>query len=145
MLIGALEIESLTQKLVLESSLESVNAVEDLLSRVKEEYSITEDNYNYIWIVLNEAVTNAIKHGNKYDPSKKVGLHVTVKNDRYLCFKVSDQGEGFDPTSIPDPTLPEKISEPNGRGVFLINKLSDTVEFSDHGRVVEMCFDLYKN
>ena len=145
MLIGSFDIESLTQKLVLESSLESIEVVENLIAKVKEEYGINDDNYNQIWIVLNEAVTNAIKHGNKYDLSKKVSLTVESKDERYICFTVKDEGNGFDPNKVPDPTAAESIAEPNGRGVFLINKLSDTVKFSDNGRKVEMCFDLYKN
>ena len=145
MLLGYFEMETITQQLVLGSSIESIDEVENLLAQVKEEYSITDENYNHLWIVLNEAVTNAIKHGNKYHPLKKVRLSVTTKDDRYLCFVVKDEGEGFDFTNVPDPTTPERIAEPNGRGVFLINKLADTVEYSDNGRVLEMCFDPYKN
>ena len=145
MLLGYIEIEQRTQKLLLGSSLESIDEVETLLSEVKEEFMITEENYNHIWIVLNEAVTNAIKHGNKYDTTKKVRLSVTTKDHRYLCFKVRDEGEGFDFTNVPDPTSPERIAEPNGRGVFLINKLADMAEYTNNGSTVEMCFDLYKN
>jgi serine/threonine-protein kinase RsbW len=72
-------------------------------------------------------------------------LTVETKNNRYICFTVKDEGNGFDPSVIPDPTKPENIAEPNGRGVFLINKLADTVSFSNNGTIVEMCFDLYKN
>ena len=145
MVLGYIDIESLSQKMVLESNLESVITVEMLISRVRDEYAITDENYNYIWIVLNEAVSNAIKHGNKFDPAKKVRLKVETKNDRYLCFTIKDEGAGFDPTIIPDPTSPERIAEPNGRGVFLINKLADLVNYSENGTCVEIGFDLYKN
>jgi anti-sigma regulatory factor (Ser/Thr protein kinase) len=145
MLLGYIDIESLSQKLVLESSLESVLAVENLIAQAKDEYAITEENYNYIWIVLNEAVSNAIKHGNKFDPDKKVRLSIETKEDRYLCFTIQDEGSGFDPSSIPDPTTPERIAQPNGRGVFLIYKLADIVNYSGNGTCVEICFDLYKN
>ena len=145
MLLGYIDIESISQKMVLESNLESVLAVENLISQAKDEYAITEENYNYIWIVLNEAVSNAIKHGNKFNPDKKVRLLIETKNDRYLCFTIKDEGEGFDPTIIPDPTTPDRIGEPNGRGVFLINKLADIVNYTENGTCVEIGFDLYKN
>ena len=145
MLIGYFDIGSNTQQLVLESSLESIDIVENLISKVKMDHSISEESYNGIWIALNEAVTNAIKHGNKYDPSKKVSLTVEKKDNRYICFTVKDEGAGFDPANVPDPTCPECIEEPNGRGVFLINQLADTVKFTNNGTILEMCFDLYKN
>jgi serine/threonine-protein kinase RsbW len=145
MLIGYFDMGPNSQQIVLESSLESIDVVENLISKVKEEHSISEENYNGIWIALNEAVTNAIKHGNKYDPSKKVRLTVETKDDRYICFTVKDEGKGFDPSEVPDPTSPECIEQPNGRGVFLINRLADTVNFSGNGTILEMCFDLWKN
>jgi serine/threonine-protein kinase RsbW len=145
MLIGYLNFEHNPKSLILESNLESINIIENLITSVKEEHAISEESFTGIWIALNEAVTNAIKHGNKYDPNKKICLTVETKNNRYICFTVKDEGNGFDPSVIPDPTKPENIAEPNGRGVFLINKLADTVSFSNNGTIVEMCFDLYKN
>lgn len=145
MLLGYIDLESISQKMVLESNLESVLAVENLISQAKEEYAISEDNYNYMWIALNEAVSNAIKHGNKFNSAKKIRLTVETKEDRYLCFTIKDEGNGFDPSNIPDPTSPERISEPNGRGVFLINKLADIVNYTENGTCVEIGFDLYKN
>jgi serine/threonine-protein kinase RsbW len=145
MIFGFVDIEPINQKMVLESNLESIDVVEKLISQAKEEFSISEENCNYIWIALNEAVSNAIKHGNKFDPSKKVRLSVETKYDRYICFTIKDEGEGFDFNSVPDPTAPERITEPNGRGVFLINKLADIVTYSSNGTCLEMCFDLFKN
>lgn len=145
MLIGYFDLEPNSKQLVLESSLESIEVVENLICKVKEEHSLSEKSYNGIWIALNEALINAIKHGNKYNTSKKVSLTVETKEDRYLCFTVKDEGEGFDPQNVPDPTNPDSLAQPNGRGVFLINKLADKVRFSDNGTVVEMCFDLFKN
>ncbi|MGZ4035876.1 MAG: ATP-binding protein [Bacteroidia bacterium] len=145
MILGFVDIEPVNQKMVLESNLESIETVEKLISQAKDEFSISDETFNYIWIALNEAVSNAIKHGNKFDPSKKVRLSVETKYERYICFIVKDEGEGFDFTSVPDPTTPERIAEPNGRGVFLINKLADIVTYSNNGSCLEMCFDLYKN
>lgn len=145
MLIGSFNTEPNIRKVVLESTLESIDIVETLATTLKEEHSISEENFTGIWIALNEAITNAIKHGNKYSPSKKVCLTIETKDERYICFTVKDEGDGFDPYSVPDPTAEDRIEEPNGRGVFLINKLADTVHFSGNGTILEMCFDLYKN
>ena len=79
-------IESLSQKMVLESNLERVIIVKKPISRVREEYTITVENDNYIGIVLSKAVSNVIKHGNKFDPAKKVRLKVETKNDRSLFY-----------------------------------------------------------
>jgi serine/threonine-protein kinase RsbW len=145
MLFGSINMDDDSQQLLLESNLESIDLVESLINKVKEEHSISEESYTGIWIAINEAVTNAIKHGNKYDPSKKVIFSVEKKENRYLCFTIKDEGKGFDPAVLSDPTCPECIEEPNGRGVYLINKLADTVKFSNNGTILEMCFDLYKN
>lgn len=145
MILGYIDIESISQKMVLESNLESVHTVEKLISRVKDEYAISDDNYNDIWIALNEAVSNAIKHGNKFNPAKKVRLTIETKEDRYLCFTIKDEGDGFNPADVPNPTSPDRIGEPNGRGVFLIHKLADRVTYSENGTCVEIGFDLYKN
>jgi serine/threonine-protein kinase RsbW len=140
-----IDIELPTQKIVLGSNLRQIAEVESLLDELKNRYAINEENFNDIWVALHEAVTNAIRHGNRFDPEKKVRLSVKTKEDRYLCFTVKDQGIGFDPDSLPDPTSPEFIEEPNGRGVFLIRRLADKVSYSDNGTHLEMCFDLYKN
>jgi len=145
MLLGYIDIESISQKMVLESNLESVKTVESLILQAKAEYAISEENCNYIWIALNEAVSNAIKHGNKFNPAKKVRLTLETKEDHYLCFTIKDEGEGFDYRLVPDPTSPERIGEPNGRGVFLIHKLADLVSYSENGTCVEIRFDLFKN
>ena len=59
-----------------------------------------------------------------------------------ISFKISDEGDGFDPKTIPDPTLPENLERCGGRGVFLMHKLSNRVVFSDNGRTVEIEFEI---
>lgn len=145
MLLGCIEIESFVQKMVLESSLENIDAVEKLIAGIKREYALSDAACNDIWLSLNEAVSNAIRHGNKFDPAKKVHLSVESKYGRFICFTIKDEGEGFDPASVPDPTHPDYIGEPNGRGVYLIHKLADVVNYSHNGTSLEVCFDLFKN
>lgn len=94
-----------------------------------------------IIIALTEAVNNAIHHGNALDPSKTVTLGYEVKDDR-IIFMVQDQGPGFDYEHLPDPTDPQNIEKPHGRGVFLMRALAKSVEFSDNGATVTMAFSL---
>jgi serine/threonine-protein kinase RsbW len=145
MLKSSFNNDSCSQALELPSCLESIHVVEMVILQVKEKHAINEENYTGIWIAINEAVTNAIKHGNRYDPSKKVFFSIETKENRYLCFTVKDEGDGFDPAGVPDPTSAERLEEPNGRGVFLIRNFADTVKFSQNGTLLEMCFDLCKN
>jgi serine/threonine-protein kinase RsbW len=145
MLLAQFDIEISCQKMVLGSNLRNIEAVEKLITNLREQYLFSDDLHNRIWIVLNEAVTNAIRHGNKFNPSKNVKLLVEQQSDRFISFTIKDQGEGFDPDNVPDPTSPERIEEPNGRGVFLIRKLADYVCYSANGTAVEVRFDLFSN
>jgi serine/threonine-protein kinase RsbW len=144
MLLAFVDIAPISQKVVLESKLKSVEEVNTLISRLRTLYYISESKYNDMWVVLNEAVSNAIIHGNRFSDHKKIRLSVEMKEERYLCFVVKDEGAGFNPDLIPDPTSPERISMPNGRGIYLMKKLADEVNITEGGTVVEMIFDLYK-
>jgi serine/threonine-protein kinase RsbW len=93
-------------------------------------------------VALTEAVNNAITHGNKLDESKMVSLDFKHTGDEYY-FTISDTGKGFDYDHVPDPTSPENIEKPDGRGIFLMKNLSDRVTFLDEGRTVELVFKAY--
>jgi serine/threonine-protein kinase RsbW len=88
---------------------------------------------------VTEAVNNAIRHGNRNDPKLNVALSLMLEND-LIKFRVEDEGQGFDYHHLPDPTSPENLEKPGGRGIFLMKHLSDEVEFQDNGRVVELSF-----
>jgi serine/threonine-protein kinase RsbW len=126
------------------SSLQSIDTLELLLDEIKEQFALSEHVYSSIWVSLNEAITNAILHGNKQDMTKKVHLSVELKWDNFICFTIRDEGDGFDYESIPDPTSPELIDQPNGRGIFLMKKLADLALFSNSGTTVDLYFDLTK-
>lgn len=98
-----------------------------------------DDIYGNIMIAVTEAVNNAIKHGNKSDSKRNVALTLSLE-DSLIKFRVMDEGAGFDYHNLPDPTAPENIEKPGGRGIFLMKHLSDEVEFLDGGRVVELSF-----
>jgi serine/threonine-protein kinase RsbW len=122
----------------------SINIVEKVIDDMKLEYSIHEDSYGNILVAVTEAVNNAIMHGNKCDPSKKVKVYYEVDGDR-IMFSIADEGIGFDYYNLPDPTAPENIEKPTGRGVFLMKHLADQVIFSDNGKVVEMYFKTHND
>lgn len=121
------------------SKLDSITEVEALIDNVCEELKLNEDNYGNILIAVTEAVNNAIIHGNKYSDSKKVKIDVVKGSDKVL-FTVIDQGDGFDFLNLPDPTAPENIEKPDGRGIFLMKNLSDEVIFESNGSKVNITF-----
>lgn len=85
-----------------------------------------------VFLSLVEAVVNAIKHGNKCDMMKKVDIEI-LKDNHDLKVTIKDEGAGFDPMNVKDPTLPECLPVPGGRGVFLIRKLMDEVAYDFSG------------
>jgi serine/threonine-protein kinase RsbW len=101
--------------------------------------SLNEDYYGNILIAVTEAVNNAVVHGNGLEDSKKVKVQVNKEKER-LMFVVEDQGTGFDFDNLPDPTAPENIEKPDGRGIFLMKNLSDEVEFENKGSKVCITF-----
>ena len=92
---------------------------------------------------LTEALSNAMLYGNAHDPSKHVRVEVTLDDGR-LEARITDQGTGFDPSAIPDPTAPENLLKDGGRGVFLMRQLLD-VSYNDRGNQVTLVLTLEKN
>jgi serine/threonine-protein kinase RsbW len=90
---------------------------------------------------LTEALTNAMLYGNEHDPSKHVRVEVALENGR-LEARITDQGGGFDPSAIPDPTEGDNILKSGGRGLFLMRQLLDEVSFNDRGNQVTLVLRL---
>ena len=86
---------------------------------------------------LTEALSNAMLYGNDSDPGKRVRVEVTIKHEEVSVI-VTDQGMGFDPASVPDPTLPGNISKTGGRGIFLMKALMAEVKFNERGNSVTL-------
>jgi len=120
---------------------ENIRIVESFIDNAKEKFHITDDLYGNIMVAVTESVNNAIRHGNSSDKNKLVNISLFIE-PKQLKFVVEDQGAGFDPETLPDPTLPENISKPDGRGIFLMRNLCDDLVFSNEGRVVEMKFNM---
>ncbi len=90
-----------------------------------------------IRLALDEAACNAMRHGNAGDPAKHVTFEWRI-TDEQVTISVSDEGPGFDPDAVPDPTVEENLSRPCGRGVMLMRQYMTQVRYSDHGRCVTM-------
>ena len=88
-------------------------------------------------VSLVEALSNAMIYGNGRDPHKRVRLEVTVMKGRVTA-RVTDQGRGFDPNRVPDPTTPRNLTREGGRGLFLMRQLMDEVHFNDRGNSVTL-------
>jgi serine/threonine-protein kinase RsbW len=132
------------QQLELPSSMEGIHIIEKLIETICSTYKLSEDHYGNILVAVTEAVNNAIYHGNKADPDKKV--HVGFKTSpTTIVFSVKDEGAGFDFDNLPDPTDPANIEKPSGRGIFLMKHLADEVTFSDKGCCVSISFNMLAN
>jgi len=118
---------------------ENIRIIESFIDNAKDKFRLNDDIYGNIMISVTESVNNAIIHGNKKDKDKNVTILLSL-NEGIIRFKITDQGEGFDYASLPDPTAPENIEKPGGRGIFLMRHLSDEIDFEDDGRVVELSF-----
>ena len=122
-----------------DSKPENIAVVERLIDQLSEQHSIIPEHYGNVLIAMTEGVNNAIVHGNKLDPEKSVTVICAV-DEKNLVFRISDEGPGFDFDNLPDPTAPENIEKPHGRGVFLMRHLADECAFEDDGRIVKLTF-----
>jgi serine/threonine-protein kinase RsbW len=107
-----------------------------------EEKGYTQDDVFAVHLALEEAFLNAVKHGNKMDPSKKVTLEYLVDEEK-VEIRMTDEGRGFNPQSIPDPRVGRNLYRPEGRGLLLMNAYMDVVEYNERGNGLRMV--RYKN
>jgi len=127
------EIENRLKSIVIPSDLGCVRQPETAVLEEIEKHGFSEDAIFAIKLTLEEAITNAIKHGNKGDRSKKVIIRYFVDSQQaVICIK--DEGPGFDPQEVPDPTAPDRLSLPNGRGILLMRAYMNDVIYRDNGR-----------
>lgn len=128
------------KKIRIESKLSNLRIVENTVDEITNELGISYNNYGKILISMLEAVNNAIVHGNNLSPGKFVEITIDYKKEK-LAIRVKDEGKGFSPENVPDPTVPENIEEVNGRGVFIMSKLADEIKYSRKGNSVTMIFN----
>lgn len=111
------------------------------LKDVYNDFSLNMISFNHVFLGLSEAVNNAILHGNKLNPEKKVIIK-TILLGNQMHIDVEDDGDGFCDTILFDPTLPENIKCENGRGIFIIHHLADEVSFKENGRKLHIIFTI---
>lgn len=119
----------------------SLRIIEAAVDELSNKLKINSDSYGKILVATMEAVNNAIVHGNKSDIKKLVRVAFLSETGN-LTITVSDEGPGFNPAGVPDPTAPENIESINGRGVFLMRNLADNITFNEKGNEVKMIFNL---
>ncbi len=119
-------------RLLLNSTYEDSEKVPDFTSNIQKKSHLTDETTGNLMLLLSEAVTNAIVHGNKLDAGKQVHVEVQIRSDRVIS-TVKDYGEGFDPASAEDPLAEENLLNEGGRGIFLINEIADSVEYLEGG------------
>ena len=120
---------------------ESVTLVENLIEEIADKFKISEDTFANMMTCLSEAVINAIIHGNKQDPEKKVIVNAEVDLKR-IIWTVTDEGDGFDYSNLADPTSPENLENLTGRGIFILKHLADQCIFNSKGNEVELHFKI---
>lgn len=136
--------EKINKKIKIESSVNSLRIVENAIDEVMSEIGINEEYYGKILVSTLEAVNNAIMHGNNSDKNKYVDVEIVYKNER-LKITIKDEGDGFEPERVPDPTMPQNLEEVNGRGIFLMSRLADEMKYSNRGNTVTLVFKNLKS
>jgi serine/threonine-protein kinase RsbW len=120
---------------------ESITALENLIEEIANKYQVSDDTFANMMTCLNEALNNAMIHGNKLDPTKKVIVNAEIEGRR-ITWTITDEGPGFDYVHLADPTAPENLEALTGRGVFIIKHLADQCVFNAAGNEVELLFKL---
>jgi len=113
-----------------------VGVCEQVVSELKANDFSHEDIFA-VYLALQEAFLNAVKHGNKMDAAKKVKIDYSISPDR-IEVSMTDEGDGFDPESVPDPRLGENLYKAEGRGLLLMRSYMDAVKFNKRGNSVHM-------
>jgi len=129
------------KKIEFPSEVKNLCHVEKLIDDISTELNISDEIYGKIQVSIIEGINNAIFHGNKLNIEKIVRLS-TYTEDNFLVFIIIDEGPGFNYKKIPDPTAPENIEKPHGRGIFLMRNLADDLQFFDDGRKIEIKFKI---
>jgi serine/threonine-protein kinase RsbW len=127
------------ESITINSDIEKLKIVETLVDTLSKKLGVSDEVYGKILISTVEAVNNAILHGNKGDSNKMVTVIISADGN-ILDITVTDEGEGFEYGNLPDPTDPKNIENLHGRGVFLMRRLADAIEYNSSGNEVKMRF-----
>ncbi len=119
------------------SDLAEARRIQDLIEEALQASAYSEHDIFSIKLALEEALVNAIKHGNQMDPDKRVFVTYRVTRQRFEV-RITDEGQGFNPADVPDPTDPDNIERACGRGLLLMRGFMTEVEYHGRGNVVSM-------
>lgn len=111
------------------------------MEELQQSCGLSDDITSDFMLLLSEAVSNAIDHGNKNDPEKEVHILIDI-SDSEIEASVKDEGEGFNPQVNKDPLEEENLLDARGRGLFLLNEMADSVTFSENG--TKLSFKLHR-
>lgn len=128
-------------KLTITSEIGNIVSVQNFIEQLVNGIELGGKIFGRINLAIIEAVNNAILHGNHNDQTKLVTIEAEIDEDK-ITISVSDEGVGFDYSTIPDPTIPDNITKATGRGLYLMKVLSDHLEFQKNGSLVIMSFSL---
>ncbi len=125
------------------SEIESVRYAENMVDEISDTYNFNGEMYGNVLVSVVEGVNNAIIHGNRLDSTKKINFTCEIQKT-FVIFTIKDEGDGFRYSDVPDPTAPNNINNPHGRGIFIISHLADEINYFDNGTKLEMKFILKK-
>ena len=121
------------------SEIGNLRLVEKAIDELSAELDLSDEVYGNVLVATMEATNNAIIHGNNSDPEKEALISILLEK-KELKVHIEDQGKGFDYSIVPDPTAPGNLEKINGRGIFLMERLSDEILYLEAGRIVELKF-----
>lgn len=125
------------KEIIIPNDLAATKAPEEAILAEAARSGYCENTAFAIKLALEEALTNAYRHGNGCDPRKRIAIRYDVTPER-IVIEVEDEGAGFNPGQVPDPTQPEFIDRPHGRGIMLMRAYLDQVEFNRSGNAVRL-------
>lgn len=126
-----------TYRIVLPSDRKEISKFENLLVEINNEFGMAMEKFINFQIAASEAIVNAIVHGNKQNPQKKVYVEITT-DEHKLELKIKDEGDGFDVAKLPDPTDESNLYKESGRGIFIIRSLVDEFYIESNGKGTAM-------
>ncbi len=127
----------MSEQVVISSDLEAARLLEERLLSIVSDCGYCEADMFAIKLALEEGLVNAVKHGNKHDPGKYVTVDWEI-DDKKVTFSIADEGCGFTPCEVPDPTCDENLLRPCGRGIMLMKAYMDEVSFNPPGNQIRL-------
>ena len=127
----------ISYSVVIESRSSAIAKVRKRILAELEANKFGQEDIFAVHLALEEAFLNALRHGNKMDPDKKIKVDYSVNSDRVEIF-MTDEGDGFNPSTVPDPRYGENLYKIEGRGLLLMRSYMDVVGFNERGNCVHM-------